>query len=288
MRQVVGICALLLVAPVLAQDEPEEPPKPPEAKIEDLVGGGLTPKRRDGPAVKVRLHSGGQLQFRGSDGWTNATLASLGAFLGRARDEHDAKARKAGKSGYEKLPGKAKVSSLFLSIDADPGTPWQHLQWLMTIAAEQKYWKLELKCEKRRMLACLPVVKPGKGAPAEVMVPIHVVARMEKATRWGGGMVMRPTAFKYRDGNREVGTLAGLARWVQNGKKTAAEAEKPAVAVGEIQAGNKVPYSEILDVMEVFVKEDVPRVRFHTQVPMDDMRKLDHLPYPVKNYETPD
>jgi hypothetical protein len=289
MRQVVGICALLLVAPVLAQDETEEAPKPPEPKVEELIGGGLTTIRRDGQVVRVRLHSGGQLQFRGDDGWTDTTLAKLGAFLAKARDEHAAKAKKAGKPGYRTLPGGAKVTTLFVAIDADPGTPWQHIQWLMTIAEEQKFWKLALKCEKRRMTLCLPAgAKRVKGAPGEVVVPIHVVARSEKATPWGGGMVMRPTTFKYREGNREVGDLAGVARLIRSAKASAEKAEKPTIVVGEIEAGNKVPYAQMFDIMETFVKEGVARVRCHSQVPVDDMRKAERLPYPLKNYETPD
>jgi hypothetical protein len=289
MRQVVGIWALLLVAPALAQDEPEEPPKPPEPKVEELIGGGVTTRRRDGPVVRVRLHSGGQLQFRGDDGWTDTTLAKLGAFLGRARDEHDAKAKKAGKSGYRTLPGGAKVSTLFVAIDADPGTPWQHVQWIMTIAEEQKFWKLALKCEKRRITLCLPAgAKPVKGAPAEIVVPIHVVARAEKATPWGGGMVLRPTTFKYREGNREVGNLAGVARLIQDAKKAAENADEPTIVAGVIEAGNKVPFTEMFDVLETFAKEGVAHVRCHGQVPVDEMRKAERLPYPAKNYETPD
>ena len=39
--------------------------------------------------------------------------------------------------------GGAEASKLFVLLRADRNTPWQHIQWVMTIMAEAKLYKLQ-------------------------------------------------------------------------------------------------------------------------------------------------
>jgi hypothetical protein len=279
------LCALLLVVPALAEDDPVEDPTPA------LPHGKLSRDKRDGPAVFVRLKEGGRLQLKDGEEWKDATLEKLGAFLDRAKRAHHAAMEKKAGSGYEIMPGGAKASKLFISIEADPETPWRHLLWLMTIAAEQKYYKLELSDGKRRMLVFLPIdggIRRRLDPPPEIKVAVHVISRSEKEAKWGDQTVMRPTKILYRTGNRETASLDAVPRWITEAKR-AADAEKNAVRTGEIRAGLKVPFAKILDVMECFVDHDWPAVSFFaTPAPGPALRKKERLPFPLKNYPTAD
>ncbi len=143
-----------LAAPVWAQDEPEDVPEEEIAEeeivgkktVEDAPGlpaGRIARGERDAPAVSVRLREGGVLQAKVGEEWKETKLKDLSALLKTSAEDYDREMQKTGKSGYDAV-GTMKLSRLFVSIDAEPTVPWQHIQWLMTIAAEQKNPKFEL------------------------------------------------------------------------------------------------------------------------------------------------
>jgi len=70
-------------------------------------------------------------------------LDELGTILRNRKDQYELKMRRDGKSGLEDLPGGGKASKLFVLLRADKETPWQHVQWLMTVMAEQKLYKMQ-------------------------------------------------------------------------------------------------------------------------------------------------
>lgn len=80
----------------------------------------------------------------------NKTLDELGSILSTARDRYNMKMQQEGKSGLEDLPGGGKASKLYVLLRADKDAPWQHVQWLMTIMAEQKLYKLQFATKKFR------------------------------------------------------------------------------------------------------------------------------------------
>ena len=80
-----------------------------------------------------------------------------------------------GKKGFETVAGGAEASSLFVLLRADRDTPWQHVQWLMTIMAEQKLFKLQFGTKKyadsdyptekeRKELGAITIKEAGKKA----------------------------------------------------------------------------------------------------------------------------
>jgi biopolymer transport protein ExbD len=75
-------------------------------------------------------------------------LDELGTILSTARDRYALKMKQLGKSGLEDLPGGGQASKLYVLLRADKDTPWQHVQWLMTIMAEQKLYKLQFATKK--------------------------------------------------------------------------------------------------------------------------------------------
>jgi hypothetical protein len=256
----------------------------------EMPAGVIVRGERDAPALFVRVREAGILQVKVGEEWKDTTLKDLSARLRQFAEEQDRELTKADKSAYTLVPGGMKVSRLFLSIDAEPTAPWQHIQWLMTMAAEQKYYKLELSDGTRRLLASLPVdrgIRPmAQEPPPAIRIPVHAVARAETPQKWGDIEVLRPTEIRFKMGAEETGALAPVADFLRKGRKAAEETEGALVS-GEIKAGHKVPFSKILDLMETFEAAGVARVDFYgTAIPPPELREATRLPYPLKNYAT--
>jgi len=183
------------------------------------------------------------------------------------------------------------VSRLFVSIDAEPTVPWQNIQWVMTIAAEQKYYKLEMSDGTRRLLASLPVDRGNVNPvdpPLELKVSVHVVVRAEKVGKWGDLAVTRPVDVRYKIGSEETGALGPVADCVRKAQ-AAVKGTPNATVYGEIQAGHKAPFAKVFDVMETFEAAGLTSVSFYgTGIPPAALREAPRLPYPTKNYDTPD
>ena len=106
------------------------------------------PDKDDDPDDRVILNvdKTGQIQYRGKV----VNLNELGAILHRAKEAYEFKMRQKGESGLEDLPGGGKASKLYGLLRADRDTPWQHVQWLMTIMSEQKLYKMQFATKKFR------------------------------------------------------------------------------------------------------------------------------------------
>ncbi|MCK6458443.1 MAG: biopolymer transporter ExbD [Planctomycetes bacterium] len=96
--------------------------------------------------VILNVDKYGQLMWKQK----NVSLEELGTILQNARDRYEIKMKQQNKSGLEALPGGGMASKLYVLLRADKDTPWQHVQWLMTIMAEQKLYKLQFATKKFR------------------------------------------------------------------------------------------------------------------------------------------
>lgn len=297
MRPLLTVLAIL-AAPTFAQ-EPDEPEIPEETAAEELglgypfnVESRIFRGERDAPAVFARLRGGGVLEIKVGDAWKEGTLDGLGTVLAVARDKHEIEQRKLGKPGLEEVSSGVKASRLFLALEADPGVPWQHLQWVMTIAMEQRIRKLEMVEGTRRLLVFLPVDRAICGLsdqpPPEIKAEVHVVVRAEQPAKWGDAEIQRPTEFRYKCGDAETASLAEVTGCLGRMKK-AAEESPQAIFYGVIKAGNKVPYAKVFDVMEAFVEAGIANTCLYgTAIPPQSIRESKRLPYPAKNYATSD
>lgn len=297
---------LALLTPALAQGvEEQEIPKDEIIGIPEEVGEEGAPEvapakldtpagvvlraERDAPTVFVRVREGGVLQMKSGEEWKDVALEDVARRLKEFADEQDREMRKAGKSAFGRAPGGTKVSCLFLSIDAEPTVPWQHVQWLMTTAAEQKYYKLEIGDGKKRFLVTLPIdpgLPPGAEPPLAIKIPVHALAVRETPQKWGDTQVNRPTEIRFKIGNDETVEIAPVSEFVK--KAWTAVKDTPGASIaGEIKAGHKVPTARILDLMEVFVTSGFARVDFYgTEVPTAALRTAQRLPFPLQNYPT--
>ncbi|MEE8104233.1 MAG: biopolymer transporter ExbD [Planctomycetota bacterium] len=89
--------------------------------------------------VIINIDENGLLLHKG----TRITLQELGTRLEHLRTVYKKKMALQGKSGVEIIKGGAEASKLFVLLRADRNTPWQHIQWVMTIMAEAKLYKLQ-------------------------------------------------------------------------------------------------------------------------------------------------
>lgn len=267
-----------LATAVLAQEK---------ADLLDSVVGRLERGKPDAPAVSIRLQDGGLLQAKVGEEWKDATLDDCAALLKKSAEEYDAEMRKSGKSGYEDV-AKAKASRLFVSIEADPTAPWKLIQWILTVAAEQKFYKFELADGKRRLLAFLPngvaAGPPVKEPPPEIKVGVHVVVRSEKPGKWAGLTVLRPVEVRYKYELMESSLPAAMGEFMKKAKEAAKDTPNARVR-SQVRAGNKVPLENVLDLMDLFVDNGIPDVSFFAGR-MPEARGAVVLPYPEKNYDT--
>ena len=85
----------------------------------------------------------GQIKWKGQF----RTLGELSAILAQQKQLYQVRKAREGESAFEEFPG-GKATKLFVLLRADKDTPWQHVQWLMTVMAQQKYYKLQFAASK--------------------------------------------------------------------------------------------------------------------------------------------
>jgi len=100
----------------------------------------------DEERIILNLDKEGAIHWKGK----NINMDELGTILGTMRDTYEIKKRARGESGMEELPSGGRASKLYVLLRADKDTPWQHVQWLMTIMAEQKLYKLQFATKQFR------------------------------------------------------------------------------------------------------------------------------------------
>lgn len=292
------ISLALLAVPVWPQgEEPKEEEIEEGEVVEKPEGFEHTPPgrigrgERDAPTVFVRLSEGGALEVKAGEEWKAATLNGLAKFLKEFAEQQERELQKEKKSAYETVAG-AKMSRLFVSLDVEPTVPWQHVQWLMMAAAEQKQWKLELTDGTRKMLVFLPsdrgVNTLPKEPPLEIRISVHAVARHEKVGKWGDVAVHRPADVRYRIGNEETADLTEVKDYIR--KAHAAVKDTPGAKIsGEVKAGHKVPFSRMFDLLEAFEAAGLEAMSFYRSAPPGpEVRDAPRLPYPLKNYDVTD
>lgn len=293
MRRWMTVLALL-AAPAWAQGEEPEEEVGEDEVVEKPAGYVHTPAgsigrgEPDAPTAFVRLREGGALQIKAGDEWKDGTLNDLAKFLTEFAEQQDRELAKEKKSAYETVAG-AKVSRLFVSLDVEPTVPWQHVQWLMMAAAQQKYRKLELTEGTRKMLVFLPADRGmPKEPPLEIRISVHAVARHEKEGKWGDVTVNRPVDVRYKIGNEETAELAEVKDYIRKAHK--AVKDTPGARIGgEVKAGNKVPFSRMFDLLEAFEAAGLETMSFYGSAPpAPEVRDAPRLPYPLKNYDVTD
>ncbi len=294
---------LLLAALVACERKAEVPAELPPVTLPVAASGAPDTGEYPDDRVTISVDAKGYVHCQGKQ----VNLDELGSTLSNLKEVYELDMRANGKSGFERLRGGGLASKLYVLLRADRQTPWQHIQWLMTILAEQKFYKLQLAVRSAndrlaKLDAYLPKDEhlPIPREPInEIRVAVHIVAGDEVAAKWGpeGTAISKPTLFQYRLGDRTYGTLDHVRKRIKVAKM-AVRGLPHAKAVGEIQAGLRVPLQQVVAVLNEFHEQGMkvslmPAFAVEDQhlwksfIPSMDVRKRPYLPYPLENYPTP-
>jgi biopolymer transport protein ExbD len=274
------VCCLL-AAPLFAGDESkakEDDEKIPALQRPDpkvrLPESARAKKDEGGYGVVVNLDAAGKLAAGDKPG----TLEALGKALAGAVE-----------SRKEEMDGIASTMRVLLRLDEN--APWIHAQWLMVECAQRRVNRVEIAARRADgtpgYLKCWLPVDAGVGvqAPKADKVRIDVVARAEKAARYGDLTVLKPTSFVYRIGTSEMAKPEEVGTHLA---KLRAKARKDKRDLRfEVRAGHKVPLGIVAGVLDACEGAGVEGVEFYgTSLPSDRERTAAPLPYPQKNYVT--
>ncbi|MHC4931364.1 MAG: ExbD/TolR family protein [Planctomycetota bacterium] len=287
--------ATLLAAPL---DPAVELPKAPNAQVKG-------PKVE--PAVVIWLTQHGRVvvdpgQFASQkppssvkSSRTPVGLDGLTVHLSRVKRSYDQMQKAKGARGVEVLASGVEASRLFVVIRADRRAPWRHVEWIMTICAEQKFYKTRLAVEGANGTTTLDAFLPkDKGIAPTAQEPvneIHVVAALkgtkEKEVEWGPQgsrvKVRMPTGLQVRFGDREAAELAPFETFVKAGAK-AAEGTEDTILVGQIRASSKISVQQVVTPLDWFRAQKYPHVHiWSAPIPSGGLRRMKSLPYPEKD-----
>lgn len=245
--------------------------------------GATTVEELDAPRQIVQLTRDGTVQvpewepFRG--GLRAVTLAGLAGRLAEIARLFHEEQQANGASGYE---GRASRLNVAFRVDGD--APWQHVQWLLIVCAEQRFARTWFAALDRAggdeylLDARLPVdvgVVPEDG-PEVVKVQVAIVPRKYVAAPRGDVV----TQVVYRFGAHETDDLSLVGRWADDALR--AVNGKDLRVVGEIKAEARVPHRYVASVLAVLRERGIDRVDFYgTATPTDEERRAATLPYPT-------
>lgn len=155
---------------------------------------------------------------------------------------------------------------------------------------------LPFKTLAGKLQAFLPTDKGINPTPQEplpeIKVQVHILARKEEPRLWGPEgskqQITMPTTIRYKVQDKETESLDTVLQWILETKR-AAEATPGTKVLGEIKAGHKTPHMYIVAVLNKFAQAGMEKVDFYgTQIPPPELRRMELLPYPKKNYQTTD
>jgi hypothetical protein len=262
----VPVAALLAfgVALALARGNPAplgdggEPDLPAIERPAGDVGG-------DGTVVRV-CRDGRILVPPGRPGadWERVTLDGLATHLRREAEAFHRREAAAGRNGYDK-----GVSRLRVDLQVDRETPWLHVQWVMTVCAEERMPRLAFAARANDAAylldASLPTDLPLERDPPVVSVSVRVSHA--------------PAGVRYRIGEQETGSLASLVRLLVDAQTAAAL--RGAALQGEIRAARDIPFARVAELVAEFRRAGIEHVHFFgAPVPDPETRRAKGLPRP--------
>jgi biopolymer transport protein ExbD len=192
----------------------------------------------------------------------------LGQYLDFQKRQYDLRRRTEGKSGFEEVAPGVKASRLYVLIQADRETPWKHVQELMVVLAERKIHKVQFAVQKEgdramRIDRFLPTDRGVEPIPAEphneIVVAVEILIRKEIQKE--GWPEPKPFSFRYRYGGQETGSLEAVGKWISGAKKACEGAQNTRV-IGRVRAHRKVPFQQIVAVLDRFLAAGLTDVDF--------------------------
>jgi biopolymer transport protein ExbD len=121
------------------------------------------------------------------------TLDELGTLLAARRDA----------GPREQVAEAVGLSALAVLLDVEDDATWRHVDWVMVILAEQKFWRVSLPGDRAAPLPVAPGIWPSGPPPDGSALLIRV-------------LVLETGAYALRD--RTTGDVEELGRWIDEAK----------------------------------------------------------------------
>jgi biopolymer transport protein ExbD len=102
------------------------------------------PQELEDDRIILNVDKYGQIIWRSQ----RRTLGELRTILAAQKNLYQRKQQRLGKEAFKVFPNGAKATKLYVLLRADKDTPWQHVQWLMTVMAQEQFYKLEFASSK--------------------------------------------------------------------------------------------------------------------------------------------
>ncbi|MHC4955094.1 MAG: ExbD/TolR family protein [Planctomycetota bacterium] len=102
------------------------------------------PQDLEDERIILNVDKYGQIMWRSQ----RRTLGELRSILAAQKILYQKKQKRRGKEAYKVFPNGAKATRLYVLLRADKDTPWQHVQWLMTVMAQEQFYKLQFATSK--------------------------------------------------------------------------------------------------------------------------------------------
>ncbi|MCZ6572131.1 MAG: hypothetical protein O7C98_03070 [Planctomycetota bacterium] len=254
------------------------------------------------PRYIINLTKHGEILYKGKQ----YSLAELANLLNRLK-------RLYGKfKEFGKPPNLIKVSELFVLLRVEKDAPWRHVQWLLAILEEQKFYKLQFgvklkadrdySAEEAALLGAERTdtrARPGRlegkvlcflGYPTAQARATHPRVTVEisgkdykRAKRGPEGLeerVFPPQKAVYSVARRKTDKVRKLGGWIRDELANLPEKQSRLDVVGRIEAEADTPFKFVVAALNQLNEARVHRVEFgRAQVP-DALRKRAYLPYP--------
>jgi len=181
-----------------------------------------------------------------------------------------------GRSGFE-LVGTKKVSLLPVWIIADRDAVWLHIQWIMTVCAEQGLRKLRFRVQAGQARGWIEVDLAVAPVPARGFF-VHIEAAKQAEVLRGPKHRMQrvwvPTQYSYRSGDDTSLNLADVRRWAKGH------------GVAAVRATPNASFQQAISVLEAL--EEVDRVELFARiVPSERQRASAYLRFGRKAKNPP-
>jgi len=286
MRRLGAILVLAGAALPLPAPKPKLKPEdlPRVSKVQAL--GKMTPFER----VTVELDDQGQLFVDGR----LFTLNEVGAHVLRYSEERAGYRKRQKEEPYDTLPSGIEGSNVRILLRVHKDAPWRHVQWLLSLLAEQRAYKTEFLAvdgngREGTVPAWLPLDEAAEGgivfpeddadetttAPREKQntLTATVIAEGKRAITFAGKPAEGPASLAWALDRRKTADREKFFGWLREeagGKRTL-----------DIRAHAKAPAGEVVAIVDAARAAGSERIDlYHAEIASRAERGLKRLPYP--------